>query len=152
MSSKPKPITWRKVAADGAPPELHLAITRRLGVSILPGNGLRDAIWFVEAIPGVGPAPGSVIVAASGTAPTLAAAKRDGLKAAKAYKAPKLVEGLHYYGATVRCNRCKVSIRSRYRHDFKSCKCGDTSVDGGFDYLRLAGSDYTVLDQGCYRS
>ena len=27
---------------------------------------------------------------------------------------------------------------SRARHDFRSCPCGDISVDGGFDYARIS--------------
>jgi ribosomal protein L37AE/L43A len=34
------------------------------------------------------------------------------------------------------CPNCKDKIYSRARHDFRSCTCGDTFVDGGFDYLR----------------
>jgi hypothetical protein len=34
------------------------------------------------------------------------------------------------------CPNCKDKIYSRARHDFRSCTCGDTCVDGGFDYLR----------------
>lgn len=36
----------------------------------------------------------------------------------------------------IQCNHCKDVIVSCYRHDFKTCKCGTVSVDGGLDYLR----------------
>ena len=42
---------------------------------------------------------------------------------------------LTQYG--VRCNKCLDSIFSNSRHDFVSCKCGDTFIDGGFDYQRV---------------
>lgn len=37
------------------------------------------------------------------------------------------------------CNKCDDYIFSGNRHDFKSCKCGAVSVDGGMDYLRRVG-------------
>lgn len=40
---------------------------------------------------------------------------------------------------SVRCSRCGVEIVSAYRHDFRSCRCGAVSVDGGHDYLRRVG-------------
>ena len=36
----------------------------------------------------------------------------------------------------VKCNHCGQIIESKSRHDFKTCKCGRVSVDGGMDYLR----------------
>ena len=36
----------------------------------------------------------------------------------------------------VKCPRCKDVIFSRAHHDFRSCSCGDTAIDGGFDYMR----------------
>ncbi|MBR1603549.1 MAG: DUF1653 domain-containing protein [Synergistaceae bacterium] len=35
-----------------------------------------------------------------------------------------------------KCNICGDIIESRHRHDFKTCSCGNVSVDGGLDYLR----------------
>jgi hypothetical protein len=35
------------------------------------------------------------------------------------------------------CPDCKDEIFSRTRHDFRSCSCGKTSIDGGFDYTKL---------------
>lgn len=31
----------------------------------------------------------------------------------------------------IECNTCKEFIFSIYRHDFVTCNCGNTSVDGG---------------------
>ena len=43
----------------------------------------------------------------------------------------------------VRCAECKEVIVSAYRHDWHTCGCGATFVDGGRDYLR-----YGVLREG----
>lgn len=32
---------------------------------------------------------------------------------------------------SIQCNHCKDIITSRYRHDFKLCKCGAVGIDGG---------------------
>lgn len=47
----------------------------------------------------------------------------------------------------VRCNKCGDEPYSAHRHDFKPCKCGAVTVDGGLDYLRRLGNaeDYTEL-------
>lgn len=51
----------------------------------------------------------------------------------------------------IRCNHCGDVIESEYRHDFKSCRCGLVSVDGGHDYLRRgftkSSNDYTELSE-----
>ena len=39
-----------------------------------------------------------------------------------------------------RCEKCKTTIESKYRHDFVQCACGAIFVDGGDAYLR-AGYD-----------
>ena len=39
----------------------------------------------------------------------------------------------------VMCPNCQEVLFSYSRHDFKECKCGDTFVDGGNDYLRYGG-------------
>ena len=36
----------------------------------------------------------------------------------------------------IQCNHCKDVLVSYHVHDFKTCKCGKVSIDGGFDYLR----------------
>jgi len=38
------------------------------------------------------------------------------------------------------CKKCNDVIWSKYRHDFKYCKCGSVAVDGGTDYLRRVGN------------
>lgn len=47
----------------------------------------------------------------------------------------------------VQCNKCWDVVESKHRHDFKSCKCGAVTVDGGTEYLRRLGDpeDYTEL-------
>ena len=40
---------------------------------------------------------------------------------------------------SVKCLKCNEIIESTYTHDFVTCKCGNVSVDGGFDYLRRLG-------------
>lgn len=37
---------------------------------------------------------------------------------------------------TVGCSECGEEIYSRARHDYHTCHCCRTFVDGGFDYLR----------------
>ena len=36
----------------------------------------------------------------------------------------------------IMCNHCGDIIESTYIHDYKKCKCGRCSVDGGHEYLR----------------
>lgn len=35
-----------------------------------------------------------------------------------------------------KCPKCQSVIESKHHHDFVTCKCGATSVDGGLEYLR----------------
>lgn len=42
----------------------------------------------------------------------------------------------------VQCLNCNAVIESRTRHDFVTCPCGGTSVDGGKDYQRVLGSNW----------
>jgi len=37
---------------------------------------------------------------------------------------------------SVQCTHCKDIVVSEYRHDWKTCKCGKVSVDGGHDYIK----------------
>lgn len=37
---------------------------------------------------------------------------------------------------SAQCRLCKVILVSEYVHDFKTCKCGEISVDGGTEYIR----------------
>jgi hypothetical protein len=43
------------------------------------------------------------------------------------------------YGPWIKCNKCKSFIKSKHLHDFVVCKCGETFVDGGSNYLRAGG-------------
>ena len=38
----------------------------------------------------------------------------------------------------IQCPECLNLIFSRARHDFRTCECGSTSVDGGFDYQKVS--------------
>ena len=44
------------------------------------------------------------------------------------------------YVNAVRCLKCNEVIRSKNRHDYRSCKCGSISVDGGSMYLKRSGN------------
>jgi hypothetical protein len=47
---------------------------------------------------------------------------------------------------SVKCGLCNHVIWSTHVHDFRTCECGNISVDGGLDYLRRVGSQpYTEL-------
>ena len=39
-----------------------------------------------------------------------------------------------------KCVMCEEIVFSRHRHDYKTCSCGEVSVDGGMDYIRRGGS------------
>jgi hypothetical protein len=43
---------------------------------------------------------------------------------------------LEHFG--VQCNECGDVIFSRARHDFNSCSCGKSHIDGGFDYTKVS--------------
>lgn len=50
----------------------------------------------------------------------------------------------------IKCNHCNEIIESKYRHDFKYCKCEKVFVDGGKDYLKrgfTSPDDYTELSE-----
>ena len=40
----------------------------------------------------------------------------------------------------VKCVMCEEILFSRHRHDYKTCSCGEVSVDGGMAYIRRRGS------------
>jgi len=42
----------------------------------------------------------------------------------------------------IKCNGCESVIFSRARHDFHKCECGDVSIDGGFSYVKIGGSNW----------
>jgi hypothetical protein len=43
------------------------------------------------------------------------------------------------------CLDCQDIIESKHRHDFVKCKCGNSFLDGGDDYLRASGK-LVILD------
>jgi hypothetical protein len=45
------------------------------------------------------------------------------------------------------CSKCKDTIYSRARHDFRWCSCGKTFVDGGMDYIRFGGEPMETLPE-----
>lgn len=49
----------------------------------------------------------------------------------------------------IECGECGELIASIHRHDFRTCGCGATSIDGGRDYLRVLAKD---LDSVVHRS
>jgi len=42
-------------------------------------------------------------------------------------------------GPTITCTSCGDQIQSWHRHDFVTCGCGATSIDGGSSYTRIVG-------------
>lgn len=47
----------------------------------------------------------------------------------------------------IQCNRCGDIIESKHVHDYRTCSCGHVSVDGGLDYMRRIGNDFTDLSE-----
>ena len=39
----------------------------------------------------------------------------------------------------IKCKKCEDILFSFYRHDFKSCRCEESFIDGGFDYIGYNG-------------
>lgn len=46
--------------------------------------------------------------------------------------------GKHIKKNRAKCRLCGEVIESISTHDFKTCSCGEISVDGGMDYIRRA--------------
>jgi len=49
----------------------------------------------------------------------------------------------------IKCKICNVTIFSRCRHDFHSCKCGNCSIDGGREYVKISyknSNDYEIKE------
>ena len=42
-------------------------------------------------------------------------------------------------GERIRCRKCGDILQSKYRHDFKMCRCGSCYIEGGDDYCRVGG-------------
>ena len=47
-----------------------------------------------------------------------------------------------FSGPKIKCGNCDDVIQSKHVHDFVTCKCGATSIDGGSDYTRILGSQW----------
>jgi hypothetical protein len=45
------------------------------------------------------------------------------------------------------CLDCEDIIESKHRHDFVTCKCGNSFLDGGEDYFRGGGNLLPLLDE-----
>jgi hypothetical protein len=45
----------------------------------------------------------------------------------------------------IECPTCHDIIFSRAHHDFHYCTCGETFIDGGFDYTRYGGKDLSLI-------
>jgi len=43
------------------------------------------------------------------------------------------------------CSACRQVLISTHVHDFRTCQCGKTAVDGGREYLKRMGSEWTEL-------
>ena len=39
----------------------------------------------------------------------------------------------------IKCPKCKDTVYSCARHDFRQCSCGQVAIDGGFDYVKVIG-------------
>lgn len=44
-----------------------------------------------------------------------------------------------------KCLECNTIIRSSHVHDFRTCVCGNVSVDGGTEYIRRCYRDYDKI-------
>lgn len=40
--------------------------------------------------------------------------------------------------SAIKCPECKDMVFSRARHDYRTCSCGEISIDGGFDYTKIS--------------
>jgi len=45
----------------------------------------------------------------------------------------------------MKCLICNEVIKSKYRHNLVECKCGKCYVDGGTDYFRFGGEDFSKM-------
>ncbi len=44
---------------------------------------------------------------------------------------------------SIRCGSCKEEIESTHVHDFKWCSCGRNAIDGGKEYRKRVGENWT---------
>lgn len=50
----------------------------------------------------------------------------------------------------IQCKSCDDIVVSHSRHDFRSCKCGKVSVDGGLEYIRRVGQLDLIVERCAY--
>lgn len=50
------------------------------------------------------------------------------------------------YSNAATCSLCGEYVRSRNKHDYRSCSCGNLSVDGGSHYCRRSGKPGTYVE------
>lgn len=48
------------------------------------------------------------------------------------------------------CDNCHEVIKSKHRHDFVSCSCGNLSVDGGMDYCKRNFGEHGYTELSMY--
>ena len=41
-------------------------------------------------------------------------------------------------------NKCGDIIESKFTHDYKECKCGAITIDGGLEYQKISGNDEDI--------
>lgn len=46
----------------------------------------------------------------------------------------------------IKCKACGDIIESKTTHDFRTCKCGKVSVDGGKSYLKRLGKEEDIIE------
>lgn len=46
----------------------------------------------------------------------------------------------------IKCKVCGDIIESKTTHDFRTCKCGKVSVDGGKSYLKRLGKQEDIIE------
>lgn len=49
-------------------------------------------------------------------------------------------------GPQVQCGHCANVVQSLNRHDYQTCGCGSTSVDGGGFYTRIMGDSWGIIE------
>ena len=50
----------------------------------------------------------------------------------------------------IKCLQCNTVLESKHRHDFQCCGCeNQTFVDGGYDYSRVGGKDFNLIEDLC---
>ena len=54
---------------------------------------------------------------------------------------------LYRYQDALHCRNCDNVVYSINRHDFRSCSCGNVSIDGGRDYTKCSFKTGAIFDQ-----